>query len=124
MVKKKSQDTVRTQDERHVLPCELTAHEKSEAAAQLGVAVQEQESIEGEKKTSNAAFAARLKTVNERIRTLAQKVREGKEHRVVECQLELNFTTGIATLTRLDTQVMVEERELSKDEKEAQDLYD
>lgn len=116
--KAKSKDMIHRSQEPHRVKCVLTVDEKSEAAMQLANAYTELESLAIEKKTAMTEYKQRKEKIEEQIHVTSLKVRDGVEMRSTKCELSLNYSTGQATLIRLDTEEIVEEREMTNDEKQ------
>ena len=114
----KTKDCIHKSQEPHRVKCVLTTDEKAEAAMQLANAYTEKESLAIEKKTAMTEYKQRKEKIEEQIHVTSLKVREGVEMRTVKCELRLNYSTGDAVLVRLDTGVIVEEREMTADEKQ------
>lgn len=116
MAKKK--DTVKVTHEPHKFPFPLSEESKAAVATELASAIQEIESLDGEKKSVVAEYNGRVKVVQQRIHTLSYKVTSGEEMRSVDCELKLNYTKLIATLVRLDTQEVVNDRPMTDEERQ------
>ena len=111
-------DLIHKSVEPHRVKCVLTTDEKAEAANQLASAYMDLESLALERKTAMTEFKNRRERIEERVHVLSLKVKEGVEMRSVRCELQLNYTKLRATLIRLDTEEIVEEREMTNDEKQ------
>jgi len=115
---KKTADTIHKSREPHTLPCKLDAEGIAAAAGKLAKANQAMESLEAEKKATMSGFTARKNALLSEVHTLSQQVTDGVVMQNVECELQLNYTTMRATLIRLDTQEVVEERAMTDEEKQ------
>ena len=118
MTKTKSKDVIQKTQEPHRVKCVLTSEEKAEAAMELANAYQALESLAIEKKTATTEFTQRKEKLAEQIHVTSLMVKEGVAMRSVKCELQLNYSKLRATLIRLDTEVIVEEREMTSDEKQ------
>jgi len=110
--------TIRTMDESHKLPCKLTDKERALAGESVAELVKQTEELEMEKKAYTASVGGQIKILMEKISRQSAMIRDGVEMRMVECELSLNYTTLKATVTRKDTKVEVETRDLNEDEKQ------
>ena len=115
---KKTKDTIQVTHEPHVLPCKLSERNIADAADKLVTALQRVDSLKLEKKAKVAEFSSQIDTEAERIHSLTIEVKDGVAQRPVDCELRLNHTKLTATLIRLDTEDIVEEREMTSDEKQ------
>lgn len=119
MAKRKSdKPLIHTSQEPHRVKFTLTNDEKAEAANELASSYMQLESLAIEKKTAMSEFKNRRERIEERIHTLSLKVKEGVEMRSVLCELRLDYSSLRATVIRLDTEEIVEEREMTEDEKQ------
>jgi len=118
MGKKKTSDLTHKSKESHRLPCKISKEQKAEAADQLATAIQEADSLELERKTTLKDLGSRKEALIEKIHKLTQQVKDGVEQRSVDCELQLNYTKLTATLVRLDTEEIVEERPMTEEEKQ------
>lgn len=124
MAKTKKKDTIHISQEPHQVKCKMSDTEKAAAALTLANAHQEQESLAIEKKAAMGLFKQRADKLVEQIHVTSLMVQNGVEIRSVLCELKLNYTTGRATVTRLDLPGdVVEEREMTDEEKQMQLPY-
>ncbi len=114
----KGKDVIQRTQEPHRVKCVLTSDEKAEAAMELANAYQAMESLAIEKKTAMTAFKQRKEKLEEQIHVTSLMVKEGVAMKSVKCELQLNYSKLRAILVRLDTDAIVEEREMTKDEKQ------
>lgn len=113
-----TKDLIQVTKEPHVLPCKLNEANRAEAADKLATALQRVDSLKLEKKAKMAEFKGMVDHQEERIHKLTVEVKDGVAQRPVECELKLNYSKLSATLVRLDTEDIVEERTMSEDEKQ------
>lgn len=118
MARKKETDLIVKSAEPHILPCVLTTEEKASAADELATAIQRLESVDGERKATAATFKAQIDNIKDSAHKLSQKVKDGKENRAVDCELQLNHTKLTATLIRKDTNEVFDERPMTDEERE------
>lgn len=114
----KKDDLIKKTREPHVLPCKLSQQDRAEAANQLATAIQRVESLLLEKKAKMAEFKSLVDYQTERIHKLTIEVKDGVAQRSVDCELRLNYSKTNTILIRLDTEAIVEEREMTKEEKQ------
>jgi hypothetical protein len=100
----------------HPVECKLTDKQIAEAARILASAYGAQESLALEKKAAMGEFKQRADKLIEQIHVTSSMVAKGVEIRSVKCEKLINYTTNRATITRLDTRQVVEERELNAEE--------
>jgi len=118
MTKPKSKEDIRKFEGLHDVPCGLTETEKADAAMVLAGAYQARESLAIEKKTLLADIKQKTDRLAEQIHKTSIMVQMGIEVRSIKCNLILNYTTNHAKLIRLDTKEVVEEREMTQEEKQ------
>lgn len=118
MAKTKDKDVIQKTQELHRVKCALTTDEKAEAAMQLANAYQAIESLAIEKKTAMTDFTQRKEKFIEHIHVTSLMVKEGVAMRSVNCELRLNHSKQRVILVRLDTDEIIEEREMTADEKQ------
>lgn len=111
-------DVIQKTQEPHRVKCVLTADEKAEAAMELANTYQAMESLAIERKTAMSEFKQRKEKLEEQIHVTSLMVKEGVAMRSVPCELQLNYSKQKATIIRLDTEEIVEEREMTDDEKQ------
>ena len=114
----KGKDVIQRTQEPHRVKCVLTSDEKAEAAMELANSYQAMESLAIERKTAMTAFKQRKEKLEEQIHVTSLMVKEGVAMKSVKCELQLNYSKLRAILVRLDTDAIVEEREMTKDEKQ------
>lgn len=114
----KKDDLIKKTHEPHVLPCKLSQEDRAEAADKLATAIQRVESLTLEKKAKMAEFKGLIDHQAERIHSLTVEVKDGIAQRTVDCELRLNYSKLNAILIRLDTEDLVEEREMTTEEKQ------
>lgn len=116
--KEKQKDTIKITQEPHQFPFPLGEQGKAEVANKLAAAIQQLESIEGQKKAADAGFNGQMKSIQQQIHTLSYKVINNEEMRSIVCDLQLNYTKQTATLIRTDTNEVVQERPMTDEEKQ------
>lgn len=114
----KTKDIIQKTQEPHRVKCVLTNEEKAEAAMELANTHQAMESLAIEKKTAMTEYKQRKEKLEEQIHVTSLMVKEGVATRSVDCELQLNHTKGRAIIVRLDTNDIIEERDMNKDEQQ------
>jgi len=114
----KTKDVIQRTQEPHRVKCRLTSEEKAEAALELANTHQTMESLAIEKKAAMTEYKQRKEKLEEQIHVTSLMVKEGVAMRSVVCELRLNYTKLKAIIVRLDTNEIVEERDMSKDEQQ------
>lgn len=100
------------------LPCQLTGDEKIEYGNQLADHQYEIERIEDRKKAAVSQYKSETDGCTANIRELSRKIRDGYEHRDVECIGTYDWTNGEITYTRPDTGETVEVKEIPEYERQ------
>lgn len=111
-------DVIHKTQEPHRVKCVLTSDEIAEAAMLLANTHQAMESLAIERKTVMTEFKQRMEKLIEQIHVTSLMVKEGVAMRSVKCELQLNFSKLRTILIRLDTGDIVEERDMTPDEKQ------
>lgn len=104
--------------ERRTLPVALTTEEKVQYGRNLANLHHEYVSVEISKKVAADEYKTRLEHLDARITSLARIVRNGEEHREVECHWRYLFEGGVKELVRMDTGEIVTTEKI--DDKERQ----
>jgi hypothetical protein len=96
-----------------------TAEEFAEIASKLAASVAEVEAITGEKKTSDAAFNARLKKADEQVTALARQYNKGCEVAQIGCDIRYDVPeVGKKSYVRMDTGESVQVYDMTWEEKQ------
>lgn len=109
---------VRTFKEKQYLECMLTDDEMKQASIELANACQRKVAIEDQLATFKAQKKAEITQCEGDINKNTVLVSSGKEMRMVECDVELDFDRGRRMVTRVDNGLVVQERPLTSDEKQ------
>ena len=123
MSKKKDEKT-KTITETRSLKCELTEDELLQAGEDLAKAIDEARTLEEQRKSANEDYKAQIAAREAEITIKQRLVRNKNEFRPVPCELTLNYTTLKATVVRIDTKAVVQERDLSHEEKQMKIEFD
>ena len=118
MAKQKENDKVKTTHERHLLKCELSQDELLQCGDELAGALDNLRQAQEEKESVVKDFKAKEAMCEAEITTKQLLVRNKYEYRQTDCKLILDYTKQSATLIRLDTEGIVNERQLSEEEKQ------
>lgn len=122
MVKGKAADepqrNVRLFKEKQYLEVQLTDDEVKAASKQLAEAIQRKAAIKDQLNTFKAQKKGEITMCDGDINKNTILVGSGKEMRMVECEVTLDFNTGKKTTVRTDNGTIIEERGLTSDEKQ------
>ena len=110
-------DLVKVMREFHTLPCKVTKADQAKAAQDLADALEEIEIVNDELKELKARCKARIEKAVKRTKELVATVQKGTVMQSVECELQLNFNTVTASLYRLDTDDIVNQRPMTDEER-------
>jgi len=100
------------------LPCKLTEKELMDCARELAKLNQDLSATEDRKKNVMADIQAQIKGLEADINIDARKISTGEEHRPVPCIWERNFTRGLSRLIRQDTKEIIDQKEISQQERQ------
>lgn len=109
---------VRIQKEKQYLEVNLTDDEAKRASKELADAIQRKNAIEDQIATFKAQKKGEITQCSGEINKNTILVVTGKEMRMVECEVTLDFDTGKRTVVRIDSGLIVDERGLTTDEKQ------
>jgi hypothetical protein len=112
----KPEEQVKTTRETHTLKCSLTDKELLSHGEDLATALDNLRKSEDEKKSVVESFKAQQARLEADIAAKQLLVRNKWEFRKVDCNLVMNYSTQTATLIRLDTDEVVNERKMTHDE--------
>lgn len=122
MVKGKAADApqrnVRIFKEKQYLEVQLTDGEVKQASKELAEAIQRKDAIQDQLATFKTQKKAEITMCDGDINKNTILVSSGKEMRMVECEITLDFDSGKKSTVRTDNGVVVDERPLSSDEKQ------
>jgi predicted kinase len=118
MAKKKDEEKTKTTHETHTLKCQLTQEELLQHGDELAAALDRLRQVQEESTSVKQEFKARETALEAEIAREQILVRNKYQHRLVDCNLIINYTTQQATLIRLDTEETIKERPLSEEEKQ------
>lgn len=116
----KGKTVVRTSLQKRSLRYHFTREESFEIARRLAERTNEIATLEDEKSRATKDYTARIKTVENDVALLSQRVREGYEFRDID--VEVKFDTpepGKKTIIRLDTKEVVEVCAMNSEERQA-----
>jgi len=100
------------------LPCKLSEKELLQAARELAANTQDMDALEGRKKRVNDDIKAEVSKLEAEISVNSRKISTGEEYRIVPCEWEKDFTTGIKKMRRLDTLDVVKEKNIDQSERQ------
>ncbi len=98
--------------------CALTEAEVGARAAELARITTQLSELEDEKKSVMSTFKDKIDRCIVDSRSLARKVSERREMRIVKCDWHYDYQVGKATLARVDTGEVLEERPLTAEERQ------
>jgi DNA polymerase II small subunit/DNA polymerase delta subunit B len=105
--------------EERELSVALTDSEVNHKAQDLVALMLEFDTVEDEKRTRTAEFSEQLKELRNRMRALSRVIREKKEQRSVPCEVRFHSpVVGTKQTVRLDTNEMIEETEMTQEERQ------
>lgn len=99
-----------------LLPCTLTDEELRARGDELVKVLDAIDVIEGERKTANDQFKARVQIQEQRARELRTAIEKKQEERSVEVVETFELRLGVARTTRVDTGEQIRERALRSSE--------
>jgi len=109
---------VRIMKEKHYLEVQLTEDELKQDGKELADSFKRKNAIEAEMETFKAQKKAEVTQCEGDIAKNAALVSAGKEMRMVDCEVTLDFNAGKRTVARIDNGIIVNERKLNDDEKQ------
>lgn len=109
---------VRVFKEKQYLEVRLTDEEIKTASKQLAEAVQRKAAIKDQLATFKAQKKGETTMCDADINKNTILVGSGKEMRMVECDVTLDFDAGKRSVARTDNGTVIEERALTSDEKQ------
>lgn len=101
-----------------LLPVRLTDAEIMETGRKVAAAIQRQTELEEEVKNFKDGAKSRESAILAEIGIKSALIRQGYEHRQVECETVKDFDAGTILVRRLDTQEIVETRTMAGGEKQ------
>ena len=119
-VKKKGpkQSPKKTSEETHLLTCDLTTAERAASVMGLCKALEAEGALDAERKATMSEFKSRKDKLAEQVGVLRAQVETGKVIRPVKCSLTFDYVRLTATVKRMDTCEVIEERDMNSDEKQ------
>lgn len=100
------------------LPCKLTDAEMFQYGKDVGHAFAERERIKGEFDAVKQDYKGKIEEQSAQIGKLSGRLHSGIETRDVACIEVKNWTHGTFTVTRTDTDEIIESRPMREDEKQ------
>lgn len=100
------------------LPCELTEAEILDYSRHLARLTQDLEGLEQRKKSAMAQFNDDVARVKAELSSIARKIGNGEEMRLVDCQWSFTWALGIKRLLRLDTHEVVRQELVTQDDRQ------
>jgi len=119
----KEKKTIKTTKHTRSLKVQLTDKDVLGVAEELSKVLDEIKAIDEEKKAVVANLKSRTEEKEARCSTLQSLVRNKWEYRPVDCEETMDNNTGKVTTRRLDTDEVIEERDMTYDERQSK-LFD
>jgi len=95
-----------------------TDSEKKEMAGRLSRATIEAREAGDELKAVQAQFKSRIESAKNQANDLAQKIEQGYEFRNIDCRIKRDYAHGKICIYRLDTDEMIESRDMTVKERQ------
>ena len=113
-----TEETIKVFKHTRTLKCNLTDAELLEKAAALTRTIDEQISLENEKKAIVASFKAKIDQATAAVADLNNIVRNKCDYRAVDCEETRDAAKGTVVVVRLDTSELIVERKMTQDERQ------
>lgn len=111
-------DDVKIHKYQRDMTCALTREEIEECAQSMSRQLSERDIWEAQIKEQSKRDKSKLKDMETEVRRLSNSIRDKSELRLVDCERQLNWTTGRVTDVRLDTGAIVAERDMTEQERQ------
>lgn len=96
----------------------LTEEEKKNISCEMAKAILEEDEVEDSLKSIKSQFNAKLEGIRASIKSYAEKIRSGYEFHQVVCEVRKDYKLGLVSLINSETGEMVEERKMTKSERQ------
>jgi hypothetical protein len=123
MAKRKT-DHIKTFPETRQLKCKLSPKDRDETAKQMADAILELQGLEQSHKTVQKEYNAKKQQLTEDVHRISWEIINQCITRDVKCELRLDYKKQLATVVRLDTKAVVEQRPLMEEEKQMELGFD
>lgn len=100
------------------LKCMLTPDETRTYGMELARANASKDEAEERKKEVDAQLKAEIESHSTRALNLARKINNGYEYRDVKCSMAFDWEANSVTVTRTDTDEVIELRAMTEDERQ------
>ena len=121
---KTKKDKIRETEITENLKCMLTEDEVKAEGETLARLIQDKAGLENDLKSVKASFKAKVEAAEAGIISASNKVRDKYEYRNVDCIKHQNFSKGTLKMVRGDTKETYENRKMSVQEKQEENLFD
>ena len=101
--KKKAPDVTKIKIDQQNLPCILTEEEFRDRSKALGQELQNRDGLEAEKKAYTSQIAAKINESTAIISGLQARINTGREYRMVDCQVQIDWIKKEKQWVRIDT---------------------
>ena len=100
------------------LDCQFSHDEIRNLGIAMAYTASDLEGLKEEKATFAKDMAGRMKEAKAKVNDLAAKIRHGSEKRMVDCNVEKDYIAKKVRTFRNDTKELVEERDMSEEERQ------
>lgn len=109
---------MKTSKVRRNLECKLTDQELKEYSKRLADCVSRKSREEDSLKSYSTQAKAKIQSCDAEINLLSEKINTEKEYRMIDCTVEYDFKKGIKSITRNDTDEVVDQEIISEEERQ------
>ena len=120
MAKDADKPTISKEKNRRMLSVKLTDEEMQMTARAMAQDVQTISEYRANLKAQQSEMGGRIKQLEAGVGVAANRIKNGEEMRMVDIEIESNYTDCTIRITRSDTNVIIEERPMMPDEKQLQ----
>ena len=100
------------------LKCVLTEDEIKQIGADLAHKYSQIQDLEAQKKSVNSDFKARIDGLTASASICANTIQNGYEFRIIECDIEYDYASGVIRTIRTDTGEIVKEKKMTSKERQ------
>ncbi len=109
-------DAIQIRTERQFLQCKLTPEEQEQAAQDLARLLDDLQGLEEQLTSIKTDFKGKIEQCEANINVKKRLVRDKRELRPVDCEVQSNFTQCTVRVTRKDTGEVIEDRKMTGNE--------
>jgi hypothetical protein len=96
----------------------FTPGELKVVAEEMAAQVEALDMVESDKKEANDQFKDKIERHKRLIKEAARKINTGQEQRLIDCTVDKDHVQNVVRVFRLDTHELVEERAMTKEERQ------